>query len=105
MKLQVCGSTELAPGKSISTSAGEIRVAVFRVADGTLFALEDRCPHRGARLSEGVIYDEFVACRDHGWSVCLRHGEVQAPERGKAVSFPVITEDGLIYVVLPSPEG
>jgi nitrite reductase (NADH) small subunit len=34
-----------------------LNVAVFRLADGTMFGIEDRCPHRGARLSAGVLYD------------------------------------------------
>ena len=94
MKIPVCQSTDLLPGKSVSLTVGDIRVAVFRLATGTVHAVEDRCPHRGARLSEGLLYDEFIACLDHGWSVCVLDGRVCAPERGQVKVFPVSEEDG-----------
>lgn len=99
MKHRICEGAALFPGKSVSFLAGDIRIAVFRSSEGNLFALEDRCPHRGARLSEGLMYEDFIACRDHGWSICLRDGHVQAPERGSVQTYPVLVEDDIIYVL------
>jgi nitrite reductase [NAD(P)H] small subunit len=64
---RVCVLDELPmPGVRTLAVSG-LSVAVFRLADGRLYAIEDRCPHRGARLSAGVIYDgDKVACMDHG---------------------------------------
>ena len=61
--------------------------------------LEDRCPHRGAPLSQGVVYDVCkVACADHGWTIDLRSGAVEAPERGEVRTFPVRVVDGEVFV-------
>jgi nitrite reductase (NADH) small subunit len=79
----------------------DLNVAVFCLADGRLFGIEDRCPHRGARLSAGLIYDEDkVACADHGWGIRLRDGRVESPGQGCARVFPVKVEDGLVLVLV-----
>lgn len=97
-KHRVCGSLALAPGKAVCAWVDNLRIAVFRMHDGSVHALEDRCPHRGALLSEGVVYDDFVACRDHGWSVCLRDGTVAAPDRGQVRAFKATESDGAIWI-------
>jgi len=101
--LEVCALNEL-PCPGVRTLAlPNLNVAIFRVADGRMFAVEDRCPHRGARLSAGTIYDgDKVACGDHGWGICLADGRVEAPERGCAQTFPVKVEEGLVFVLMPT---
>jgi nitrite reductase (NADH) small subunit len=100
--LQVCALADL-PCAGVNTLAlPELQVAVFRLADERMFAIEDRCPHRGARLSAGVVYDgDKIACLDHGWGIRLTDGGVEAPERGCVRSFPVKVEDGLVFVLIP----
>lgn len=100
MRTRFCESAALPPGKALSATLDGLRVAVFRLPDGSLHGLEDRCPHRGAPLSEGILYEEFVACRDHGWSICLRDGKVAAPEQGSVRTFAVMEADGLVWVTL-----
>jgi nitrite reductase [NAD(P)H] small subunit len=101
--LRICGEAELPPGRArtLETAAG--RIAVFRAENGDLYAIEDRCPHRGAALSQGLLYDLCkVACRDHGWTIDLRTGEVEAPERGDVRTFAVRLVDAGIFVSVPS---
>jgi nitrite reductase (NADH) small subunit len=77
----------------------ELRVAVFRCAGHGFFAVEDRCPHRGAPLSQGVIYEDTkLACLDHGWGICLRTGRVEAPATGTVRTFEVKVEDGVVWL-------
>ena len=100
--LSVCTLEEL-PSPGVRTVAlPELTVAVFRLADQRLFAIEDRCPHRGARLSSGVVYDgDKVACLDHGWGIRLTDGGVESPERGCVRTFPVEVEEGRVFVFIP----
>lgn len=97
--LQVCELHELpCPGVRTLTLP-DLNVAVFRLADGRMFGIEDRCPHRGARLSAGVVYDsDKIACLDHGWGIRLTDGGVEAPEQGCVRTFPVKVEDSLVFV-------
>ena len=78
--LQVCSADALERGRVRTLETGLGRIAVFRAEDDALYAIEDRCPHRGAALSQGVLYDLCkLACPDHGWTIDLRNGEAEAP--------------------------
>lgn len=99
--VRVCSEDELPVGRARSVETASGRVAVFRAEDGVVYAVEDRCPHRGARLSAGVVYDICkVACIDHGWTIDLRSGAVEAPEHGEVMVFPVKTIDGEVFVAI-----
>jgi nitrite reductase [NAD(P)H] small subunit len=101
MWIEVC-MLEACPAGAVRTAEADgLCVAVFRLADGSLRAIEDRCPHRGARLSRGVVYDgDKVACLDHGWSVRLTDGGAEPPERGCVRMFEVKVEDGVVFVLV-----
>ncbi len=60
-------SRSLRPGGMRSVSLGEEAVVVGREESGALFALRDRCPHRGMALSAGRIVDGNLVCPFHGW--------------------------------------
>jgi nitrite reductase (NADH) small subunit len=104
--IPVARADSIAPSKACVIEAAGAKIAVFRAGDGRLFAIEDRCPHRGAALSNGLVYDnDKVACGDHGWSVRLADGGVEPPECGQVRTFPVKVEDGVVFVrcALPPP--
>lgn len=75
-------------------------VAVFRTATGEVFALDDRCPHRGGPLSQGIVHGRQVTCPLHGWKVHLDTGRAVAPDEGCTASRPVEVRDGHIYISL-----
>ena len=51
------------------------RIAVFRTEDNQIFALEDRCPHRGGPISQGIVHDKWVTCPLHNLVIDLTNGE------------------------------
>ena len=59
-----------------------LEVAVFRTADDEVFALLDRCPHKGGPLSQGTVYGKSVACPLHNWTIGLCNGQAAAPVGG-----------------------
>jgi nitrite reductase (NADH) small subunit len=77
-------------------------VAVFRTATDKVFALADRCPHRGGPLSQGIVFGERVACPLHSTCVDLDSGCAVAPDKGQVPVFAVKVENGQIYVDLPA---
>ena len=76
-------------------------VAVFRTATDKLFALADRCPHRGGPLSQGIVFGERVACPLHNTCVELDSGCAVPPDKGEVQSFAVRVTEDAVYVDLP----
>ena len=75
-------------------------VAVFRTAGDRVFAVLDRCPHRGGPLSQGLVHGERVACPLHNWTIELASGEAVAPDVGCTRSFAVQVIAGVVHVAL-----
>jgi len=75
-----------------------IAVAIFRNAEDGVFALLDRCPHKGGPLSQGIVFGNSVACPLHNWTIGLTDGCAQAPDVGCTVPFAVKVEAGQVYL-------
>jgi nitrite reductase (NADH) small subunit len=75
---------------------GRTDVAVFRTADDRIFALLDRCPHKGGPLSQGIVFGDGVACPLHNWTIGLADGCARAPDVGCTQTFSVQVEGGQI---------
>jgi len=79
---------------------GEIDVAVFRGAGDRVFALLDRCPHKGGPLSQGIVFGESVACPLHNWTIELASGAARAPDQGCTTRFSVRVEADEVFLDL-----
>jgi len=77
---------------------GSMNIAVFRNAEDEIFALEDRCPHKGGPLSQGIVHGKKVTCPMHGWNIELDSGCAVAPDRGCAREFPVRIEGSRVWL-------
>ena len=75
-------------------------VAVFRNGDDKVFALLDRCPHKGGPLSQGIVFGESVACPLHNWTIGLADGCARAPDEGCTQRFSVKVEAGEVSLDL-----
>jgi nitrite reductase (NADH) small subunit len=76
-----------------------VDVAVFRTADDRVFALLDRCPHKGGPLSQGIVFGEHVACPLHNWAISLVDGAARAPDVGCAIRFAVRVDGGEVSLL------
>ena len=73
-------------------------VAVFRNDAGGVFALLDRCPHKGGPLSQGIVFGTSVACPLHNWTIDLAGGCAKAPDDGCTPKFSVRVADGVVHL-------
>jgi nitrite reductase (NADH) small subunit len=85
----------------VKTERGDI--AVFKAFDGSLFALWDRCPHKGGPLSQGIVHGRMVTCPLHNWVIGLETGEAQGADKGCAHVVPLRVEAGRILLSTGSP--
>ncbi len=82
-------------------------IAVFRASDNSVFALEDRCPHKDGPLSQGIVHDRYVTCPLHNWVFSLETGVAQGADEGEVRTYPLRVEDGRILAdaaALASPK-
>ncbi len=73
-------------------------VAVFRTADDRVFALEDRCPHKGGPLSEGIVHGDRVTCPLHNWVFDMNSGLAQGADEGAVRTYPIRVQQGRVLI-------
>lgn len=77
------------------------RIALFRTAADTVYAIDDQCPHKAGPLSEGIVHDNCVTCPLHNWVISLETGEAQGADCGKTTTYPIMNTDGELSIGLP----
>jgi nitrite reductase (NADH) small subunit len=82
----------------VRTAHGDI--AVFRASDDAVFALRDRCPHKGGPLSQGIVHGHRVTCPLHNWVLELASGEAVGPDVGCARRYEVCVQAGVVWLAL-----
>ena len=75
-------------------------IAVFRNRADEVFALRDRCPHRGGPLSQGIVCERKVYCPLHNMGIALDTGQAIAPDEGETACFPTRVENGRVFIAL-----
>ena len=83
--------------RRVARPAG-LPVAVFRTGDDRVFALLDRCPHKGGPLSQGIVHGDSVACPLHNWNIGLADGCAKAPDEGCTPKFSCQVEAGRVFL-------
>ena len=73
-------------------------VAVFRTGHDEVFALDNRCPHKGGPLAEGIVHGTSVTCPLHNWVFSLETGEAQGADAGRVPTFPARIEAGRVLL-------
>ncbi|WP_448662441.1 nitrite reductase small subunit NirD [Sphingomonas sp. CJ20] len=86
---------------SRTLTLGEEPVAVFRTHDDQVFALVDRCPHKGGPLSAGIVHGHAVACPLHNMRISLVTGIAMGEDAGCTPVVPVRVEGERILIALP----
>ncbi len=110
----VAPAAQILAGAITATDLLDTQLALWRDSAGQLHAWEDRCPHRGTRLSMGSVQGDGVRCAYHGWSFGsegrCRHIPAlpalgEAKLKAQAATFAVQERYGLVWVCLGTPPG
>lgn len=80
----------------VKTASGNI--AVFRTGHDEVFALDDRCPHKGGPLSQGIVHNKRVTCPLHNFVIELKTGTAVAPDEGCTRTHPAKVENGMVWL-------
>jgi nitrite reductase (NADH) small subunit len=87
-------------GARVVKREGQQDIAVFRTAEDKVFAVHDKCPHKGGPLSQGIVHGDKVTCPLHGWNIGLADGRAIAPDEGHAPCVEVKAENGEVFLNL-----
>lgn len=103
-------SREAIGGQLLSRRICGKPLVIFRDRDGRPAALEDKCPHRFAPLSKGVLIGDTLRCGYHGLCFDARGkcisvpGDGHIPERARVRAYPVVERHALMWVWLGDPD-
>lgn len=81
---------------------GGREIAIFNLG-GAFVAVDNRCPHQGGPLADGIVANGAIVCPLHAWKISLRTGAVERPSgKGECVrSYPTRVEAGVVLIELP----
>jgi nitrite reductase/ring-hydroxylating ferredoxin subunit len=98
-------STSVEPGSSAGTHIDGKEYVVWRDNSGVAHVWEDRCPHRGMKLSFGFVRGDHIACLYHGWQYdtggrCRyipAHPDLEVPATITVPVFTTVEAFGMIW--------
>jgi nitrite reductase (NADH) small subunit/3-phenylpropionate/trans-cinnamate dioxygenase ferredoxin subunit len=101
-RVTICKKGDISEGESVVVSLNGKEIAIFSV-EGTLFAIDDVCPHMGASLSGGHVENGCVICPRHHWRFRLADGAWADSPRVKTGSYPIHIVGDDVQLELPGP--
>jgi nitrite reductase (NADH) small subunit len=97
--VRICALTDIPQlGSRVVRTDKQGDIAIFRTSDDEVFAMHDKCPHKGGPLSQGIVHGKTVTCPLHSWKIQLENGEAVAPDVGCTKPFAVKVEDGSVFL-------
>ncbi|WP_374120832.1 nitrite reductase small subunit NirD [Neobacillus sp. PS3-12] len=99
-RIKVAKITDLPMNLGKTVKIGALEIALFRLANGDVRAIENRCPHKGGVLAEGILSGEHVFCPMHDWKISVVDGKVQEPDFGcvKIYETEIVNEDVIVIL-------
>lgn len=100
LRITDCRNIPPREGRGVTVAGREI--AVFNLGDRFL-AVDNRCPHRGGPLADGIVAGDAVVCPLHAWKVSLATGQVERPSGANACvrAYPTRVVDDVVLIELP----
>ena len=103
--VRITTTDNIPPREGRAVCLGTREIAIFNLGDRFL-ATDNRCPHKGGPLCDGIVTGSSVVCPLHTWKISLETGAVERSGAnagaGMAIAtYPVRVEDGVIALELP----
>jgi nitrite reductase (NADH) small subunit len=98
--LKVANLSQVPPGSVLEVMVGQQPYAICHT-QGSVYALNGICPHRGGPLGQGQIHQGHVVCPYHLWEFDCRTGEYDLEPARRVATYEVKIEDGDIFLQVP----
>jgi len=103
IRITSCDDVPLREGRAVQVAGRDI--AIFNLGD-RFVATDNRCPHKGGPLCDGIVTGSSVVCPLHAWKISLVDGRVERPGGFGDLAvetYPVRVDRGVLVVGLPAP--
>jgi nitrite reductase/ring-hydroxylating ferredoxin subunit len=97
--IAVAKTSEISPGCGKVCEANGKKVAVFNL-DGSFYAIDNLCIHKGGPLGEGAIEGDVVVCPWHNWRYNIKTGVSPVNPAAKVKTYGVKVENDQVKVIL-----
>jgi nitrite reductase (NADH) small subunit len=103
-RVVVANLSDIAEKRSRIVHIDNQEIALFKLSTGEIRAIENSCPHKAGKLSEGIVCDYHVFCPLHDWKINLNDGLVQSPDEGCVRTYKVDVDETTGYIYLNMEE-
>jgi nitrite reductase (NADH) small subunit len=102
--IRVAARDSVPPREGRAALVGDREIALFNLGD-RFVAVDNRCPHRGGPLADGIVAGTAVVCPLHAWKVCLEDGGVRRPADTPACvqTYPTRVDADVVWIEVPVP--
>lgn len=100
--IRITPAENVPPREGRAVQLGAVEVALFNTGDRFL-AVENRCPHAGGPLADGIVGGSMVTCPLHNWKICLESGSLHGcggPEQRHVRTFETKVENGVVMLAM-----
>jgi len=77
---------------------GDDEIVLFKTKDGSIYAVNNECPHKQGKLSEGLVHENSVTCPLHNWDIDLETGIAKDENGACTKRYNTKVEEGIIYL-------
>jgi len=98
--IRITAASNIPPREGRTVQVGALSLAIFNTG-GRFLAVENRCPHGGGPLADGIVGGATVTCPLHNWRICLESGRVTNPCASGAAevrTFSLQVVDGIVML-------
>jgi len=96
--IDVCALEAIPQPGALEVRIGEHSIALVRTSEDRIFALENRCPHKGGPLADGIVSGQTIICPLHGWRIRLDDGCAEPPDEGCTTRYEVELRQGRVWL-------
>ena len=96
--IKVVPTKEIPAMGSRKVVIGEDEIALFKTKDGSIFAINNICPHKQGKLTEGLVHEKVVTCPLHNWDIDLASGEALGNDSGCTNVYESKIEGDFLFI-------
>ena len=78
----------------------DTEIAIFKTKDGSVFEINNTCPHKLGKLAEGLVHGTSVTCPLHNWDIDLSSGEALGNDSGCTNVYESKVENNTVFISL-----